>query len=41
MSEVSESGQPDRFNTVVMIVVVLAVLFVVLKVFDVIALALA
>ena len=40
MSEVSESGQPDRFNTVVIVLVVLAVLFVALEVFDVIVLAL-
>ena len=41
MSEVSESGHPDWFNMVVLILVVLAVVFVILQVLDTIALALA
>jgi preprotein translocase subunit SecE len=40
MREVSRSHQPDWFNTVVLVLVVLAVLFVILRVFDTVALAL-
>jgi hypothetical protein len=40
MREVSQSHQPDWFNTVVLVLVVLAVLFVILRVLDVVALAL-